>query len=201
MKTLISQAEFIKIVGAKSKGTISKWVRDGKLPSENGKLIMPDAEKAYYRYKGGVIEYTPTINKSNYDELPINFNDGTQGKASLFKGGINLTLPADKEIDIYFNDHKITLYSFENNDCMSVISSNTAMITMTTNNEKNYQYPFMELNDAENSAFAVVDDDKKIEVIESIDGLINDHDNNVYLLTKSELIELIKEKLGNKRYL
>ncbi|HRG62240.1 MAG TPA: hypothetical protein PLP75_04365 [Burkholderiales bacterium] len=52
MKKLISQTQFAALVKA-NQGTISKYVKNGKLPAQGNKLIMPDAEAAYYLLLGG----------------------------------------------------------------------------------------------------------------------------------------------------
>lgn len=71
---LISQSEFAKKVGVTPQA-ISKLIKQGKLPVDGKKLIMPDAEKAYYTLKAGIkLTNTPVVEVFNADEsdnLPI----------------------------------------------------------------------------------------------------------------------------------
>lgn len=54
----MSQSEFAKKVGV-TQQAISKLIKQGKLPVDGKKLIMPDAEKAYHLLKAGMNLYTP----------------------------------------------------------------------------------------------------------------------------------------------
>jgi len=50
---LISQSEFAKKMGV-TKSAVSQLVRDGKLPVDGKKIIMPDAECNYHKLKSGL---------------------------------------------------------------------------------------------------------------------------------------------------
>lgn len=53
MRDLISQSEFVTLVKGKQ-STVSKWMKSGKLPSKDGMLIMPAAEKIYHMRIAGL---------------------------------------------------------------------------------------------------------------------------------------------------
>lgn len=71
----MSQSDFAEKFGV-SQAYISKLIKQGKLPFEGKKLIMPDAEKAYHLLKAGL----PLANKqidvfAPGENPPINSND------------------------------------------------------------------------------------------------------------------------------
>jgi len=49
----ITQTAFAKIIN-KTKSAVSQLVRDGKLPVDGKKIVMPDAERAYHLLKSGL---------------------------------------------------------------------------------------------------------------------------------------------------
>lgn len=77
---LMSQTEFAEKVGC-TRQNISKLIKQGKLPVEGTKLIMPDAEKAYHLLKAGL----PLANKqidvfAPGEKPPINSGDESDNK-------------------------------------------------------------------------------------------------------------------------
>lgn len=65
MIDLISQSKFVKLVKG-HQSTISKWMKCGDLPSKDGMLIMPDAEKIYHLKKAGL----PVPKRTEKEEVP-----------------------------------------------------------------------------------------------------------------------------------
>lgn len=56
----ITQTAFAKIIN-KSKSAVSQLVKDGKLPVDGKKIIMPDAERAYHLLKSGFGLTAPAV--------------------------------------------------------------------------------------------------------------------------------------------
>lgn len=73
----MSQSEFAKKVGV-SQPRIAKLIKQGKLPAQGNKLIMPDAEKAYHQIKAGIQLVAPVEPEvfGPGEKPPINSGDG-----------------------------------------------------------------------------------------------------------------------------
>lgn len=73
MQTLMSQTDFARHMSTPTKNVtqqmISKYIRQGKLPVQGNKLIMPDAEKAYHLIMGGI---SIRVMENQEGNLPVN---------------------------------------------------------------------------------------------------------------------------------
>lgn len=185
MKTLISQSEFAKLVNG-NQGTISKYVKDGKLPAEGKKLIMPDAKEAYHMIQAGII-IAGTYTQEDHSQ------DIKEDEAE------NLIVDNGKFAQYYFNDFKITCNNvFYNSDGIEVSTSNFISQCYMRNGKEVAGITFSKSEDY--FSFEVVADEDYNAILSRVQN-IEGFGESVFLIKQSEIIELIKQKFGNNRYL
>lgn len=187
MKILISQTQFATLVKA-NQGTISKYVKSGKLPAEGNKLIMPDAEKAYYLLLGGVTTHLAEGNNTGLSAFtPDDFcTDNPQEKFN----SINIS-------EGYCN------YRFEgyNINCEKIFEPS---VTISNGNYiagldkiNDYNTVLIEISSKHDYGFTVVPDDKIDNALIELSGLINESDDkhSYFVISESELFELLKNRI------
>lgn len=186
MKTLISQSEFAKLVNG-NQGTISKYVKDGKLPAEGKKIIMPDAKEAYHMIQAGIVLAGAYDNKDHSQDFEEDEADN------------HLIVDNGKFAQYYFNDFKITCNNvFDNSNGMEISTSNFISQSYIYNGKEVAGVTFSKSDDY--FSFEVVADedyDTVLSRVQTIEGF----GESVFLIKQSEIIELVKQKFGNDRYL
>lgn len=189
MKTLISQSEFAKLVNA-NQGTISKYVKKGKLPADGNKLIMPDAEKTYHLLLGGLsitVSQNTSGNLSNFTVNDLNLDGATEQTEKRYT---EMIIP----VGSYDN------YSFEGYTihCDNVFGSG---ITVSNNNYRvsidpinDYTTAVVEVDTGDRYGFTIVPDDNLDDALVELSGL--EKLNKAYfIISQSELLELLKSRI------
>lgn len=184
MKTLISQAEFVKLVNG-NQSTISKYIKQGKLPVNGKKLIMPDAEKAYHMIR---LKITPIPTEQLKSVEPIEcitFNND------------QLSVPLDKMYSFKCNDIDVSAHNFTDWKSVNIYTDNVSvginkhdcyttaeisLIDPATINDEDLNYIY----------FEIVPDGKIAEVSKILKT--NDFDCKYYLITESEFLEFLKTR-------
>lgn len=203
MKTLISQKDFADKVGISPSQLSRDFVKKDRLPIEGKKIVMPDAEKIFYSWLSGNPKYLESETKQTITQpgnrLEFEYEDGSSGEITLNDGLVNVNIPTGKPLNLLCNNLKIELWYNSIGNYFSRISQDGTSIKVESNQYQATPNISIDLDDLE---IAIIDDDKKAAAIAGIDDLLSDPDNNYYLITKSELMEVIKSKfVGDKRYL
>lgn len=203
MKTLISQKDFAAKVGISPSQLSRDFVKKDRLPMDGKKIIMPDAEKIFYSWLSGNPKYLESETKQAItqpsDRLGFKYEDGSSGEITLANGLLDVNMPTGKPLNLLCKNLKIELWHNSLGNYFSTMSQDGTTIKVQSNQYAATANMSIDLDDFN---IAIIDDDKKAESIAELDDLLSDPDNNYYLITKSELIELIKSKfVGDKRYL
>ena len=206
MKTLISQKDFANKVGISPSQLSRDFVKTERLPMDGRKIIMPDAEKIFYSYLSGSPRYLERGGDQQQRKLcnvlAWTYKDGSEGEIAPDKNKFNITIPDEKQITLQCEDLEISLYKADDGDLVSGLSFENFNISLATNRRQRSVHTLIDLKVDDYFSIAIVNDNEKAEVIDELGGLLKDPDNNCYLLTKSELMVLIKSKfVGDKRYL
>lgn len=186
MKILMSQTQFATLVNA-NQGTISKYVKSGKLPAEGNKLIMPDAEKVYYLLLGGVTTHLP--------------NGNNTGLSDFISDDFCIDNPQEKINSINISEGYCN-YRFEgyNINCEKIFEPS---VTISNGNYiagldkiNDYNTVHIEIRTKHNYGITVVPDDKIDNALIELPGLINEEDENssYFVISESELFELLKNR-------
>lgn len=190
MQNLISQAEFVKLVNGKQ-GTISKWIKAGKLPSKKGKLIMPEAEKAYRLLQAGIsINIYPTVTQQPNNSTEYVTFDNDQLSVPLDKlysfkcNGLNLcahNFTSWKDASIYTDSISVAVNQLDDYTTAEISLPDPATI-----NNEDLDYIYLE----------IVPDEKMTEHSKLLKAKysINPIDYKHYLITESELLEFLKTR-------
>lgn len=199
MKTLITQKEFADKMGIKPSNLSRDFVKKGILPMEGKKIIMPDAEKIFYRFYGGVVEYKeqPKPPQPN-NVIHWRYTDNAVGNITFVNGALHTKLPVNKQLQINSNTHGIEI---DNSDFIYTTTVAVNKLYVSANTEIKTGINYINVECDNELSIVIVDDEVKAKAITSLDSWLLDVEDNTYLLTKSELKELIKAKLGDKSYL
>ncbi|MBX9889806.1 MAG: hypothetical protein K2X94_00850 [Amoebophilaceae bacterium] len=178
MQNLISQAEFVKLVNGKQ-GTISKWIKAGKLPNKKGKLIMPEAEKAYRLLQVGIsISIYPTAtqqpNNSNNPELAQIINNELADE---------IIIPNGKFFPMKYKGIDIICDNFIDKKSVGIYANDFAAYTKITNDTQSLSIMLADPNELDNFI-----------TIELVDNNTNLDKTADFIITKSELLEFLKQK-------
>lgn len=184
----MTQTEFVKLVNG-NQGTISKYIKAGKLPHQGKKLIMPDAEKAYHLIMSGIsLGYT----KQNNQQFTNSVTISEEGE---------LEIPANKMIDIFYADSQVNFSNFENK---SVAIYTDAGVSAVLNQYDNFNTTEIMLIDPDSNfeddedinsiTMEIIPDGKHSEVISK--KFDDDFDGKHYLVTQSELLEFLRSRIA-----
>lgn len=198
MENLITQAEFVKLVNG-NQSTISKYVKQNKLPHRGKNLIMPDAEKAYYLIKAGkqLMELPAPIKKveqngeyitlKNYPDNDVNILEVPTDKIGVLKY---------KSLNLIFSNNKNQNRAVTIDGDMRFVIINKRGDYITTEIALPIITPDSEDVDQDDLSYIyceIVPDGKITEVSTQIKASHLGSDNH-YLITESELIEFLRSK-------
>lgn len=182
MKTLMSQSQFAHHMSTPHKRVsqpmINRYIKQGRLPAQGSKLIMPDAEKAYHIIQAGM-------------EMLRVIDDKPKPKPQLSDV---ITLQEGQLIgETKFKDYTLKFYDNDQYNSVDIHSTDFIAGIESTQDIKSAAITFK--TSVDYIGLNIVKDHEKDALIQDFQTRLDDElDSTFFVVSESELIEWLKNR-------